>query len=468
MLKSDSYQSETLRNLQLRKLEECSSSLDPSETGSSKGYSSLTNSYDKRLNSDSYKTVGKWSKEEDDNLIEAVNKLGTKNWKKVSALVQGRTPIQCLHRWTKILQPGLIKGPWVIEEDRRLIEWVKKEGPTKWSQCAEYISGRSGKQCRERWYNTLNPNVKKGNWTPEEDYHIFQLYSTYGSQWSKIAAYFKGRTENSIKNRFYSTLRRIATEKKKEKAKLDNNLDSNPNTKLNELLTFLPFAMNEMNIKFLKSSSSEKGLSEAGSMVNRTQNIQEKGHSQEQKIMAQDTSKKILDQSKVNIQSQGNNNFYDKQKYEEYQKMPLKALENNIEELCNNKEELFFDKTLFNLDNQINEFIDNFFQTKAENNNNLKDSLSCFGCNNYPQNLYKQNPEENSQVLQSLVQQLNELEKMLQSTKHELLSKKRVSSTKVPEMNSYYKNDNYLQMMQNYHMSNHANLFSHENLDEFI
>jgi hypothetical protein len=58
--------------------------------------------------------------------------------------------------------------------------------------------------------------VKKGNWSPEEDYNIFYLFSSYGSKWSKIATHFPGRTENSVKNRFYSTLRRIASESKKQ------------------------------------------------------------------------------------------------------------------------------------------------------------------------------------------------------------------------------------------------------------
>jgi hypothetical protein len=77
-------------------------------------------------------------------------------------MMEGRTAIQCLHRWTKILKPGLRKGPWQEEEDEKLLEWVKNNGPCKWSICAESIQGRSGKQCRERWFNNLNPNVKKG------------------------------------------------------------------------------------------------------------------------------------------------------------------------------------------------------------------------------------------------------------------------------------------------------------------
>jgi len=107
------------------------------------------------------KRSGKWTKEEDEALLNAVNIYGTKNWKLVAKAVFGRNQVQCLHRWTKILQPGLTKGPWSIEEDRKLMQWVKKEGPNKWTSCAEYIKGRSGKQCRERWLNTLNPDVKK-------------------------------------------------------------------------------------------------------------------------------------------------------------------------------------------------------------------------------------------------------------------------------------------------------------------
>jgi hypothetical protein len=124
-----------------------------------------------------------------------------------------------MHRWNKILKPELIKGPWTIEQDRKLLSWVKNDGPKNWSSCAQFIKGRSGKQCRERWYNTLNPNVKKGNWEPEEDYLLFKLFNEFGCKWSKINLLFIGRTENSVKNRFYSTLRRISNLDSKSKEK---------------------------------------------------------------------------------------------------------------------------------------------------------------------------------------------------------------------------------------------------------
>jgi len=164
---------------------------------------------------DQTRKIGKWTQEEDELLRKYVPQFGEKQWRKISEKIPGRTSIQCLHRWTKILKPGLVKGPWTAEEDQKLITWVNENGPTKWAQCSNFITGRSGKQCRERWFNNLNPNVKKGNWTKEEDELIFELYQKHGSSWSKIAKLIPGRTENAIKNRFYSTLRKLAADKRK-------------------------------------------------------------------------------------------------------------------------------------------------------------------------------------------------------------------------------------------------------------
>ena len=166
------------------------------------------------------KKSGKWTEEEDVLLQQVVPLYNERHWRKISQHMKGRSAIQCLHRWTKILKPGLVKGPWSSEEDNRLMVWVQEKGPIKWAQCALLIPGRSGKQCRERWFNNLNPNVKKGDWNPEEDDLIFKLYVNYGSSWSKIAMHFKDRTENSIKNRFYSTIRKLYSDQKKlEKGK---------------------------------------------------------------------------------------------------------------------------------------------------------------------------------------------------------------------------------------------------------
>ena len=151
---------------------------------------------------------GRWTKDEDELLRKAVDELGEKQWRAVSQRVPGRTTIQCLHRWNKILKPGLVKGPWSPMEDNALLEWVRIEGPTKWTLCSERIPGRSGKQCRERWFNTLDPDVKKGDWQESEDKIIFRMYHKVGPKWTEMTKFLPGRTENSIKNRFYSTIRK--------------------------------------------------------------------------------------------------------------------------------------------------------------------------------------------------------------------------------------------------------------------
>jgi hypothetical protein len=199
----------------------------------------------------------KWTPEEDRILISLVDKYGVKNWKTISEKMEARTSIQCLHRWSKILQPGLVKGPWTVSEDKKLIEWVNKNGAMKWSLCSENIPGRSGKQCRERWYNNLNPNLVKGNWSPKEDYMIFKLYTQIGSKWSTIAEQFKGRTENSIKNRFYSTLRRIASKfnLQTNKSEIDNNNTLNKDNSLSGLLQYVPFALKERYELYHKSNT---------------------------------------------------------------------------------------------------------------------------------------------------------------------------------------------------------------------
>lgn len=99
-----------------------------------------------------------------------------------------------------------------MEEDRLLIELVRKYGARHWSAIATHFEHRSGKQARERWMNQLNPDLKKKNWTLEEDRYILHGRISYGSKWSVIAKFLDGRTDNSVKNRYNSTLTRAMKE----------------------------------------------------------------------------------------------------------------------------------------------------------------------------------------------------------------------------------------------------------------
>ncbi|XP_022853152.1 transcription factor MYB102-like [Olea europaea var. sylvestris] len=100
---------------------------------------------------------------------------------------------------------GLKKGPWTPEEDQKLVDCIQKYGHGNWKEVSKLAGlNRCGKSCRLRWTNYLRPDIKRGTFSEEEEQTILELHALLGNKWSAIASRLPGRTDNEIKN-FWNT-----------------------------------------------------------------------------------------------------------------------------------------------------------------------------------------------------------------------------------------------------------------------
>ncbi|KAJ3423400.1 myb protein-related [Anaeramoeba flamelloides] len=118
------------------------------------------------------------------------------------------------------------KGSWSKTEDQLLIK-AKKENPNElWSIISQFVPGRNSKQCNERYKNVLDPNINRSPFCEKEIELIIEKQKIYGNSWKKIVIYFDRRTENMIKNLWYSEKRK-ANRKRKKKFKNDGQIYEN-------------------------------------------------------------------------------------------------------------------------------------------------------------------------------------------------------------------------------------------------
>jgi len=129
-----------------------------------------------------------------------------KNWRGISKHFYKKSPLQCFSRYKRI-RPGIEKGIWKKEEDNKIMELVNKYGKS-WSKISKTFKSRNGKQIRDRYINVLDPSIIKTKFSVEEDKKLIQLFKKLGPKWATISQQFPHRTADMLKNRFHSSLKK--------------------------------------------------------------------------------------------------------------------------------------------------------------------------------------------------------------------------------------------------------------------
>ncbi|CAD8113969.1 unnamed protein product [Paramecium sonneborni] len=148
-----------------------------------------------------------------------IRKIPNKIWEEVVQLISRRTIEQCKNKWNDLLKLSLQQIPWNEEQDIFLLDLIKKSRDdgkqNKWCHIAALLniqfkeSPRTGKQCRERWNNHLNPDINRHPWNLEEDIELLEIVKKHQRKWAFISKNLKiKRSENAVKNRFNCLLKK--------------------------------------------------------------------------------------------------------------------------------------------------------------------------------------------------------------------------------------------------------------------
>ena len=277
------------------------------------------------------------------------------------------------------------RAPWNKKEDDAIIELVNKYGTSNWTIIANEMANmykskhRNGKQCRERWHNHLDPVVNKENWTEEEENILFSKHLEYGNKWSDISKFLPGRTDNSIKNHFYSKLRKfirkILKQINKENLLKNNGIDyyKYNSDKVYKLLKKYKITYKNVTKDTILDLIISTEKNQKGKIFNLSEN----------KSITNDTSNNIFPSTELNLEKklsleENKINNSNKSKSSSGKKYKIKSKiktndENNGNELLLKKEKKLFKSKL----------VTKFKSTKDDNKENItKNKLNLINQNN--------------------------------------------------------------------------------------
>ncbi|KAH7310697.1 Homeodomain-like protein, partial [Stachybotrys elegans] len=160
-----------------------------------------------------------WTPWEDQSLRNRIAQYGHARgsegrWTEIAQGIPGRTAKDCRKRWFHSLDPSLRKGRWTEDEDRILLEAYSRLGPA-WKQIADLIPGRKDDQCSKRYVDILGPLAKNrlSGWTPEEDQILRESVNDLGHRWAAVALKLPGRPPLTCRNRWRCLSKQAAAAK---------------------------------------------------------------------------------------------------------------------------------------------------------------------------------------------------------------------------------------------------------------
>lgn len=158
----------------------------------------------------------RWTSAEDQVLREQVDAQQAqgvgRDWCQVAMALPGRTNKDCRKRWHNSVAEGLRKGQWSKSEDQLLTHGVHRYG-SQWTKVATCVSTRSADQCAKRWQQSLDPRLDRSEWREDEDAALLAAVERLGRHWKDIQEqYLPHRSKNCVKNRYSVLARRNATQ----------------------------------------------------------------------------------------------------------------------------------------------------------------------------------------------------------------------------------------------------------------